>query len=371
MTDVTRNDSRPAVPAPAGNSATGILKLLALVFMFVDHSGKVLFNNMTEMRTIGRIAFPLYVWGMVVGFARTRDAGKYVIRVLQVWIISQPLYLFALDYEQHLGTLWEKTFRPLAGGFSFPALWEVLYTIFLAKPNIFLTLMMGLIALCAIREEHWLRKTWNPLLFLGALTVFGMLHDKAFDPILRRMSAPFESGVTFEAVGAFLKTMFWDTPNYFFLIVLGASILWAVSGKKRRMGQIWGPAIMMILATMLKADYGWRAILFFVFIYGAQESRTALAGVITAFLLFWGSSYNVTAELFGQKIQLNLLPKSLGGTSGPVTSLLRSEAYALAALPLILIRFPKDIRMPRWVSYLLYPGHLVILIALKIILYGW
>ena len=47
--------------SPAGNMATGLLKLIALCFMFIDHSGKVLCNNMYEMRLLGRIAFPIYI----------------------------------------------------------------------------------------------------------------------------------------------------------------------------------------------------------------------------------------------------------------------------------------------------------------------
>ena len=54
-----------------------------------------------------------------------------------------------------------------------------------------------------------------------------------------------------------------------------------------------------------------------------------------------------------------------------VRSLLRSETYAIASLPLILIRFPRDLRLPKWLSYLLYPGHLIILIVLKILIFGW
>ena len=46
---------------PAGNTASGALKIIALAFMFIDHSGKVLFKDMEEMRVLGRIAFPIYV----------------------------------------------------------------------------------------------------------------------------------------------------------------------------------------------------------------------------------------------------------------------------------------------------------------------
>ena len=53
------------VPAPCpplgGNTSTGVLKLIALIFMFVDHAGKMLFPGIPELRMLGRIAFPLYV----------------------------------------------------------------------------------------------------------------------------------------------------------------------------------------------------------------------------------------------------------------------------------------------------------------------
>ena len=46
----------------AGNTATGVLKLIALALMLVDHAGKMLFPGVLEMRMLGRMAFPLYCW---------------------------------------------------------------------------------------------------------------------------------------------------------------------------------------------------------------------------------------------------------------------------------------------------------------------
>ena len=57
----------------AGNTATGALKIIALCFMFMDHAGKMLFPNVPELRVLGRIAFPLYAWCLVVGFHYTRN----------------------------------------------------------------------------------------------------------------------------------------------------------------------------------------------------------------------------------------------------------------------------------------------------------
>ena len=49
--------SRPG--HPAGNTATGWLKVIALVFMLIDHIGRNQFPDIQELRILGRIAFPI------------------------------------------------------------------------------------------------------------------------------------------------------------------------------------------------------------------------------------------------------------------------------------------------------------------------
>jgi hypothetical protein len=125
----TRELSRPGIPA--GNTATTWLKIIALVFMFMDHAGKMLFPNIPEMRMIGRIAFPIYVWCMIVGFHYTRSVPKYLLRILIVGLASQPLYNLALAHT-----------------------WK--------EPNVFLSLSLGLCALWGIREKNFLSQIWAP-----------------------------------------------------------------------------------------------------------------------------------------------------------------------------------------------------------------
>ena len=122
---------RPA--APAGNTATGWLKLIALGFMFMDHAGKMLLPTVPEMRILGRIAFPLYVWCMIVGFHYTKNVPKYLLRILITGAVSQPLYMQALNHT-----------------------WN--------QPNIFLTLFLGLSALWGIREKKAGSHIWMPVL---------------------------------------------------------------------------------------------------------------------------------------------------------------------------------------------------------------
>ena len=278
---------------PAGNLATGTLKVIALVFMFIDHSGKVLFNDMEEMRVLGRIAFPIYVWCMIVGFQRTRSVPKYLLRLAIVGVISQPLYQLALDFQGQPGVLLQQTFAPLENRDTFMVFLgsarKVSHTIFLVRPNIFLSLILGLSALWGIREK----KAWS---------------------------------------------------------------------------QIWAPALAIALATVMNADYGWKGVTLFILLYAVRDSRPGIAAVMIAFFLFWGTSYPQMKELFGIKLNVDSLPAYL---SLPLKALLRKETFALLSLPFILTRFRKNIRMPRWVGYALYPGHLILLILLKILTFGW
>ena len=237
---------------PAGNTATTWLKIIALVFMFIDHAGKMCFPNIPEMRILGRIAFPIYAWCMIVGFHYTRSVPKYLLRILITGLVSQPLYMLALNHT-----------------------WK--------QPNIFLTLFLGLCALWGIREKKYL-------------------------------------------------------------------------------SQIWAPASAMAAAILVGADYGWRGVLLFIMLYAVQESRPGIAAVMVSYFLFWGSSYSITKSLFGLPINMDALPAVL---SQPLSAFLRMETYALLALPLILIPFKKDLKLPRWVGYALYPAHLAALYALE------
>ena len=73
MMDAPAAAVSPRALSPAGNHATATLKLIALFFMLIDHLGAVVFPSLREMRILGRIAFPIYCWCLVVGFHYTRS----------------------------------------------------------------------------------------------------------------------------------------------------------------------------------------------------------------------------------------------------------------------------------------------------------
>ncbi len=242
----------PAKRKLAGSDATAWLKIIALVFMFIDHSGKMLFNDALWMRTLGRIAFPLYCWCIVVGFHYTRSVWKYALRILIVGIISQYPYMLALKHT-----------------------WT--------DPNIFLTLLLGLCAIWGIREKKYL-------------------------------------------------------------------------------SHIWAPAAALTLAVVLGANYGWRGVLLIILFYAAQETKAGLAAVFIAFCLFWGANYSPMQTFLGIDVTGVRNVPVLGELLLPW---LRLQALAVMALPLILIKLPGSPKMPLWLSYAIYPAHLLVLWALE------
>lgn len=245
-----QREKRPII----ADTPTGWLKILALVFMFIDHSGKMLFPQIPEMRLLGRIAFPLYAWCMVVGFHYTRSVPKYLLRIAAVGLISQPLYMVALNHT-----------------------WD--------QPNIFLTLLLALLGLWGLREKRW-----------GS--------------------------------------------------------------------HIWVPAAVLLLAVFLKVDYGWRGVLLILLLYAVQDKRAGIAAVMIPFCLFWGAESRSVAGYFGGVLQwMTTTP----GIMGIAPYLLKLQTMALLGLPLILfpLKHERDLRLPFWVSYGIYPAHLVLLWGLE------
>ena len=70
------------------------LKILAIIFMTVDHVGLLLFPSVRILRAIGRLAFPIFAFQIGVGFKHTHSKEKYILRMILFTLISQ--YPFAL-----------------------------------------------------------------------------------------------------------------------------------------------------------------------------------------------------------------------------------------------------------------------------------
>ena len=63
------------------NTDTNFIKLIAIITMTIDHIGAVFFENCLIFRIIGRIAFPLFVYSIMIGYFNTKSIKKYILRL--------------------------------------------------------------------------------------------------------------------------------------------------------------------------------------------------------------------------------------------------------------------------------------------------
>lgn len=78
------------------------VKWIAIVAMFIDHFGLVVLDESDNyMRTIGRLAFPIFSYILVYNFIHyTSNKIRYITRLLIFASLSQPIYSFATgDYH--------------------------------------------------------------------------------------------------------------------------------------------------------------------------------------------------------------------------------------------------------------------------------
>ena len=87
-----------------------ILKIIAIISMLIDHIGAYLFYSGSDivsqegidlMRSIGRMALPIFAFFLVVGYSKTKNSKKYISRMHLFAIISQIPFTLAFYYENY------------------------------------------------------------------------------------------------------------------------------------------------------------------------------------------------------------------------------------------------------------------------------
>lgn len=79
------------------NGLTGSqLKLVALVTMTIDHIGVILLPQVTFLRVVGRLAYPIYAYMIAEGCAHTKDIQKYLTSIVSLAAVCQLVYFLAL-----------------------------------------------------------------------------------------------------------------------------------------------------------------------------------------------------------------------------------------------------------------------------------
>lgn len=93
-----------------------ILKIIALLTMFIDHYGAIFQNDIMIYRVIGRIAFPIYCFLLVEGYIHTSNVKKYATRLFIFALISE--IPFDLAFYNNIGLKHQNIFFTLFIGLA-------------------------------------------------------------------------------------------------------------------------------------------------------------------------------------------------------------------------------------------------------------
>ena len=68
-----------------------VIKLIAIITMLCDHSGDAIIGHFSILNIIGRIAFPLFCFQIVVGYKHTKNVKKYLTAYWLLWYHIQAV----------------------------------------------------------------------------------------------------------------------------------------------------------------------------------------------------------------------------------------------------------------------------------------
>lgn len=241
------------------------VKIVAVVTMLIDHVGAVILERMLiaqgmlglggmdeqamarwmeqhgallagyyALRLVGRLGFPIFCFLLVEGFGRTRDVKKYALRLGLFALISEIPFNLAISGE-YFDT---------------------------GHQNVFFTLLIGLLALCAFRLiENWEQKGTLAVLRM-ALIVTGVV--SAVAGLLICLPLQNGNGITALCILA---------------VVVVTLLVYGLKKGLRRVQTICACltalGLFMILAELLRTDYGGMGVLTISAIYLFRKHKLA------------------------------------------------------------------------------------------------
>ena len=136
-----------------------LLKWLAIITMTLDHIGLVLYPQYTVLRYVGRLAFPLFAYLLVLGVESTRNLRSYFNRLILFAIVSQIPFALANGVQP-----WEKLniFFTLALGLVTVYLMDMNSPfIFIPLAASFLPVDYGVYGTATVLFFYLLRRDWK------------------------------------------------------------------------------------------------------------------------------------------------------------------------------------------------------------------
>jgi hypothetical protein len=92
MENNTDNAIENKIKTQASGERNDFLKVLACIFMLIDHIGYMFFPQFIIFRIVGRLAFPIFAYGVATGYRKTSNLGRYMKRLAIFSLIAQVPY---------------------------------------------------------------------------------------------------------------------------------------------------------------------------------------------------------------------------------------------------------------------------------------
>jgi len=181
--------------------------------------------------------------------------------------------------------------------------------------------------------------TRNHLKYLTRIVFLGLISQPLYAVAMghtnsKMYAIPFSENPVGAAINFYVNS--WNKPSIMFTLALGILVIWTIRERK----------IILTLALALfvwhikgKIDYGWRGIALIALMYMFIEHWWISLPVVLSYMFWWGTQ-GMGYELFGVKFGIQM--------------------FALLALPLIYIPTYSKVRINKWVFYLYYPAHLIV-----------
>ena len=148
------------------------LKIIAAVFMTIDHIGVVLFPRCLILRILGRLAMPIFAFMIAEGCKYTRNRRKYFGMVFGLGVLCQVVYYF-FDGSMYLSIL-----------FTFSLAILTVYALQYWKRE--MSVLSCLVFLLTVAAVYGLNRVftidygfWGCMLPLFATLAHGTKHDSA------------------------------------------------------------------------------------------------------------------------------------------------------------------------------------------------
>ncbi len=163
------------------------LKLIAMLTMLIDHIGVYLYPNVTILRIIGRISFPIFAYMIAEGCRYTKNRGEYLGMIAALGVICQVVFYVAMG-SLYMGIL----------------------------------ITFSLSILCIYAVDYFIKKKDFAS---GLLMVFTLLEVLFLVKILPGMAAFTDYDVDYGLVGIVLPIVVYYMPKKLYKLAAAAGIL--------------------------------------------------------------------------------------------------------------------------------------------------